>query len=182
MQITASSCPPALNYPAQNRPNCARHNADTLAHLIADKRIIQVLMLAAPYPQDGRAALETGFEAAVRALTGAGKQVVLFQPIPTFAFDVPTALGLVAAHGGDPSAWGIPIDVYDDKNAPLLALTARLAKEAGVSLVPTARILCPGAFCGAYTKGEGVLYFDAHHLSVTGARRLAMAVALLESP
>ena len=131
------------------------------------------------YPRDRRAALKTGFEAAVRALTGAGKQVMLFEPVPTFAYDVPTAVGLVAARGGDPSAWGIPIETYDDKNAPFLALTARLAKATpSVSLIPTSRILCPGGFCNAYAKGEGVLYFNADHLSLTGARRLAMAVAL----
>ena len=182
MEITASSCPPAINYAVRDRLNCVRHNAETLAHLIADKRITQVLMLAnfAYYPQERRAALETGFEAAVRALTGAGKQVVLsFEPVPTFAFDPPSAVGLVVAHGGDPSTWGMPIKAYDDKNAPFLALTVRLAKAMpSVSLIRTSRILCPSGFCNAYAKGEGVLYFNGDHLSVTGARRLALAVAL----
>jgi peptidoglycan/LPS O-acetylase OafA/YrhL len=180
MQITASACPPALGYNSYNRKNCTLHNSETLDQLVADSRIRQVVMLAnfATYPQAKREELERGFEAAVQTLSTNGKKVIIFEPIPVFDFDAPSALGLIASRGGKPSAWGLPLQVYRSKNAPFLELISRVAKATSAVVIPTADILCRDDLCGAFADGEGVLYFNADHLSVTGARRLAMAIPL----
>lgn len=39
MEITSSSCPPALDYAPAARPHCVRHNRATLAAIVADPRV-----------------------------------------------------------------------------------------------------------------------------------------------
>lgn len=180
MQISASLCPPAQDYSAPGRPHCSRHNARTLDQLVSDPRIRQVVLLAdfGVYRRDMQTALTDGFATSVRELVAAGKQVVLVEPVPVFPYDAPTALGLIASRGGDLQDWGVPAAEYRADNALFLALIADLARETGAQVVRMDRLYCPGGLCRAYAPDDGALYFNADHLSVTGARRLAMAMPL----
>jgi peptidoglycan/LPS O-acetylase OafA/YrhL len=180
LEITASECPPVLGYAKPSRPNCLSHNTETLRRLVGDPRIRDVLLLAnfEAYRNVSAVDFERGFGDAVRALTQAGKKVTIFEPIPTFAYDPPVALGLTKARGGDPAGWGLTVAAYGQLNSPFIALIDRVAKASGATVIPSATLLCSPTLCPAYSKDEGVLYFHATHLSVTGARRLAKAVPL----
>lgn len=178
MEITASACPPVLDYSSHLRPYCKRHNLDTVRHLAADPRIKAVLMLADfdEYPETGTARFEQGLEAAVGSLTRAGKRVTIFDPLPILDFDAPIALGMIALHGQDPAAWGLPEARYRAQSASAIAMIDRVAKATGARVVVTADLVCREDFCPAYARGEGALYFNADHLSMAGARHLAMAL------
>ena len=180
IEITASACPPVLDYEDRSAPNCARHNSETARRLASDSRIKSVVMLVnfSAYPNARDAEFEQGLEFAVGALTSAGKHVTIFEPIPVFGTDPPDALGWIAARGGEPSAWGLPLTTYFEKNEVFLAIVSRVAKATGATVIPTADLLCRHRLCAAYAEGEGVLYFNGTHLSITGARRLAKVIPL----
>jgi hypothetical protein len=185
MQVTASGCPPVLGYRDHLRPDCARHNAETLARLMADRRIARVVMAANFHGYAGVLSpeqIEAGFAPAVRRLRAAGKRVTLVEPIPVFPYDPPKALGLRRERGDDPEQWGISRAAYETANAPFLRMLDELARTAGADRIRTADLFCDAQLCRAFSRSEGVLYFDANHPSVTGARRIAAVLPVPEDP
>jgi peptidoglycan/LPS O-acetylase OafA/YrhL len=183
LQVTSASCPPVIGYTTRGLSDCIDHNDEALRRLSADPRIEIVLVLVnhIHYAQAPRAAFERGFEAALQKLRAAGKKVVVFEPIPTFAFDPPETLGALVAHGKNPLELALPIADYRREHAPFLELVARTAAHTGATVFPTSAILCTQTACPTYDEAEGVLYFNGAHLSMSGARRLARALPLSDA-
>jgi peptidoglycan/LPS O-acetylase OafA/YrhL len=183
LQVTSASCPPVIAYTTRGLWDCVDHNDETLRRLSADSRIEIVLILVnyIHYAQAPRAAFERGFETALQRLRAAGKTVVVFEPIPTFAFDPPETLGALVARGKNPLELALPIATYRREHGPFLELVARTAARAGATVFPTSTILCTPTVCPTYDEAEGVLYFNGAHLSMSGARRLARALLLPEA-
>jgi peptidoglycan/LPS O-acetylase OafA/YrhL len=181
MQITAPGCPPVLGYRDDLHADCARHNREALQGLIADRRIGHVILAANFSGYRGvipDAQMESGFAAAVRGLRFAGKRVTLVEPTPVLPFDPPKALGFIVNRGGDPMTWGVARASHDAHNARFRAMIAQLAGTTGAEPLATTDLFCDARLCPAYALGEGVLYFDANHTSMAGARRVAAAVRL----
>lgn len=177
MEITASSCPPALDYAPSQRPYCVGHNRQTLDHVIADSRVKTVILAANGIGYNlNRQAFEAGYEKVVDALRTAGKDVVLVDQIPTFDADPPRALGYAEARDEDIRRLGEPVGSYEHSTSAWNSLVHRIAAERGLGLVPVRSILCPDDFCAMYDTSEGVLYFNRNHVSLAGARRLARSV------
>jgi peptidoglycan/LPS O-acetylase OafA/YrhL len=171
MQITASACPPSLDYALPIRPKCIAHNRSTLERLIADARIDTVVLVAnfTRYGPDAGAMLH-GFGRAAEALRAAGKRVVVSYPIPAMPQDAPRVIGLMAGRGADPSAFGTPRDRHDAEMSAVVASLDALTARTGAARFTPASVLCRDGLCPGYRPGDGVLYFDAEHLSLTGAR------------
>ena len=182
-QMTASACPPALDYAIAYSPTCRAHNADMLAHLTADPAIGTVV-LSANYRRYAGAdphAMMAGLERSILALQAAGKSVIVIYPLPVYDFDPPSQAGLAMRLGRDPRRIGMTIAHYRTMNAETLAQLDRMVGAHHLTVVKPQDVLCDAEFCHVYRKAEGVLYFNGQHLGVTGAGLLADRVILAKA-
>lgn len=177
MQFSASACPPALGYAPSRRPNCFRQNESTIRDLTSRGgiRTVYLVMNFAGYPAQDRPAVLLGFEKAVLRLLDAGKTVTLFSPIPILPYDPPSALQLLYDRGEDYQKWGASKANYILDNAQYSEMLLRLSRRNGVRIIDSDSVLCESQYCAAYKRSVGVLYFNADHLSLEGARLLARA-------
>jgi peptidoglycan/LPS O-acetylase OafA/YrhL len=180
MQITASSCPPALDYEAPHRPLCSRHNRHTFEQLLQDQRITAVVLTAdfigdsvTDWPQ-----LSSGFARVVEGLRGAGKTVVVVQQIPIQPFDPPIGLGLSRAHGRAVTDYGVTTAKFIQETRRTTEFLEQLARRTGAISFQPARYLCDENVCHAYSESVGSLYYNADHISLVGARVLAAGFPL----
>lgn len=171
LQATASACPPALGYKLEFRPKCAAHNEATLARLAADARIETVVLVAnyERYEHDTKGLLD-GLARTADKLRDAGKTIVLTYPIPTMPNEAPRTLGLIAARGGDISAYGAARAEYAKRMAGVVGKLDEIAARVGGRRFMPDALLCEDEWCPGYRADAGVLYFDSAHLSLTGAR------------
>lgn len=181
MEITASACPPSINYSIERRPFCIKHNNDTLAHLVNDRNIKQVVMVANfyRYRNFSYSNMLDGFREAALALDRAGKEVIVLYPIPVQPFDPPAILGVAAESGRDLNSYGLRTKTYRSDNSAAFDMLGSLEKSSGIKAIYPERYLCDSV-CHVYTPGLGVLYFDEDHLSISGAKILAEAIVGLK--
>jgi peptidoglycan/LPS O-acetylase OafA/YrhL len=174
--MTAAACPPALDFAMPGRFYCTQHNAAMLAGLVSDPRVDRVLLVSRTetYLESRSAeAFERGLTQAVRALTAAGKQVWLLDPIPTYGYPVPAALAQYQRRGLDPVAFGMPAAEYRHAAAPAMAMLSRVAQATGAQRIAVDAALCREGRCDVVdAEGRG-LYMDSNHLNMAGARLLA---------
>ena len=174
--MTAAACPPALDFEMPGRSYCKPHNAAVLAGLLADARVDRVLLIGrAPLYLESSVADEfrRGLLRTVQALTAAGKEVWLLDPLPVYHYPVPAALAQYERRGRDPADFGMASDDYRRAAAPALALLDRVARETQARRVDIAATFCGGARCRVIGPDGSGLYLDDNHLSMAGARLLA---------
>lgn len=173
-QRTRASCPPVIGYTVANDPGCAQSNASTLRHLLASPQISQVYLVAfwasPAYDQPGMATL---IDQTIAQLRAGGKQVVLIGPVPPQDFDVPRHLAHAAARGELNKAEGASLAQYRAQTRWLTAHYIRWAKQ-GVAIIDPLDALRDGDR-SRLTVGGHPAYFDAHHLSLSGARAVIAA-------
>lgn len=182
--ITSSACPPAVGYASRDYPLCATQNDVTIAGLVRDSRINTVFMAAnfGGYPKADWPVISAGFARSVEALAHAGKRLVLVYPIPVFNYDVPTALGMTAQHGGDVVAYSVPWADFAATNREAFDLLNGLRAKFGADAIHPERALCHDGQCYAYRNSSGVLYFNRDHLSLAGARQVLREVSPPAAP
>ena len=177
MEITSSSCPPALDYAPAARPHCVRHNRATLAAIVADPRVRSVVLTlnAEAYETDG-AAFRSGFERVIAALSEAGKHVILVGQQPSFRSDPPVALGYASSLGRDIANVAEPVARYEAVAGGWNAYLNRLRQERRTGFVSVRDVICSPTECPAYDPAHGALYFDRAHISLAGANLLVRPV------
>lgn len=185
-QLTASGCPPALDYSLPSLDQCATHNRAVLDGLIQDARVDRVLLVARYglyLHRPDAAKFEAGLASSVAALREAGKQVLLVDPFPEYGYPVPAALAQRLQREAPLNELGQSVARYREQQRDALALLERLGKQPGVSRLRTAEWLCRTDHCDVLQPPLQPLYFDDNHLSLSGARRLRPAVdAWLQRP
>lgn len=176
--ISYSSCPPAIDLAFGDRPGCAAHNADVLAHLAADPAIAKVVLIAQYVRYDRR--LGSRYRASLAEVTArlvaAGKQVYVVYPVPTPPGRVPMMLARYVEQGRAPEALHVDRAAYLAENRATLDFLDELTARPGVHAVRVDRALCDDRRCAVYAAGKP-LYFDDRHLSVTGAEHVLPAFA-----
>lgn len=173
-QRTRASCPPVIGYTVANDPGCAQSNASTLQHLLSSPQISQVYLVAfwasPAYTQPGMIAL---IDQTIARLKAGGKQVVLIGPIPPQDFDVPRHLAHAAAQGRLGKAEGASMAQYHAQTIWLTAHYRRWVQQ-GVTVIDPLDALRDGSRSRLIVAGRPA-YFDAHHLSLSGARAVIAA-------
>nr|WP_245198245.1 acyltransferase family protein [Sphingomonas kaistensis] len=106
-------------------------------------------------------------EATVVAARAKGIGVTVILPVPEDQASIPALL--YAAHRRGVSAPMLDRAAYDRSIEPLLSA---FAKMEGVDVLPVARALCGAGPCPLAAADGTTYYFDANHLTLTGARRL----------
>lgn len=176
-QLTESSCPPVQGIEVSGRGGCAAANRKALAWLRV-RPSIRTVVLAGYWANNAIAAnprVPGGLIQTVDALRTAGKRVVLVGGVPPNPLPVRIRLAHMAQRGRLAQARGIDQQTLDAKMAYLAPTIAQL-KASGVTVIEPAATMCDATGCAIQHDGKA-LYFDAHHLSLTGARRIAPLVA-----
>ncbi len=175
--MTAAACPPALNFAPPGRFYCRQHNMEMLSGLVADAKVDRVLIISrtSAYLRDPRRAaeFEQGLLAAVRALTGAGKEVWLLDPVPGYSYPVPSALAQYQRRGWQPAGFGMAIEDYRRLEREALALLARVSGATRARRIAVDATLCAKGRCAVVGPDGRGLYMDDNHLNMAGARLLA---------
>jgi peptidoglycan/LPS O-acetylase OafA/YrhL len=171
IQRTQSSCPPVLGYDPPEDPRCARVNRDVFAAIRASPEIGTVYLAAfwASDRYDGPA-FTAKLEHTIGALLAERRRVVLIGAVPPNPFDVPRRLARLARDGALDAAGGVSRTDIASADVRLRAIAARWQGR-GLSYVEPSAILCGAGRCEIVHDGSP-LYFDAHHLTVAGARRV----------
>ena len=167
--ITMSGCPATLSRKAV----CRQHNIDTLAAVKADPNM-QTIILVGNLHDDNASSREAilGMEHTALELKKAGKQVVIVFPIPTFDYDPPSKLALESRAGHAPETIGTPRAGYEQRRGHIRDEFIRFTAANDMTTIRPDTLFCD-TICHVYRSGEGVLYFNAGHLSLTGAGLLA---------
>jgi Predicted acyltransferases len=165
-QITYSACAPAVGRksPAR-RPDCQKHNDQTLQFLINSPEVRQVVMVAFyDFSPEGKDELLAKFSDTAKALKDSGKQVLIVGPTPYIGHnvDLPTYL----AHGGKPS---VAFDAGDIER-----FKGVMEQHAAALVLPT-DAFCSIKECSLVYEGHSLL-FDAHHPTMRAARVTARNV------
>lgn len=174
--ISASSCPPSLNFDSPGAPNCRAHNEQTLAALIADNSVTTVVLAANAYAYLGFPQFERGYEEVVTALA-AHKTVVLIGQVPLMRNDPPSEVGRAIQWNLDLSAVGLRRSDYDADASKWNDLLTRLQAKLAVRVISPADALCDSAFCRAADDQGRSLYFDPSHLGMRGAALLVERIS-----
>jgi hypothetical protein len=174
-QLTASGCPPSLDYSRFDMPRCAAHNASTLEALAADARIQTVIIATnyLSYPHRDWPRIFAGQARALNVLAAHGKHIVLVYPMPVFDYDVPTALGILRAYGAPLSDEFFSRAAFTAEVAEGIAFLDRERTLINAAAVYPTDILCDDATCPGYRPDAGPLYFNHDHISEGAARLLA---------
>lgn len=173
-QVTASGCPPALNFNTKLRPSCSVHVEKMLAALVAERpATIVVTAFFSEWTMDHRnAPFWPGFTEVVGRLRGAGHRVIIIGGTPRHpSSSLPPALARWAKFGNNPSTYTFHID--QAQAASIDRRIKTIADQFGASYVPLLGYLCgAGDRCRGYQNGQA-LYFDDNHISLSTARRVA---------
>lgn len=168
VQHTRASCPPVIGYRIDNDPDCARTNVRVIQQLRASPNVRTVYLAgfwASPlYRKPHMPGL---IDATIAQLQAAGKQVVVIGPVPPQSFDVPRGLAHAAAKGALASVQGTSLGRYHDETAWFTGHYARWQRS-GVQVVDPLQVLASNGHTQLMINNKP-LYFDSHHLSVSGA-------------
>jgi peptidoglycan/LPS O-acetylase OafA/YrhL len=169
MQVTTSSCPPVLDWGAAKDRRCATANRATFDMIRADKRLTTVYLAAfwgsGQFADPAALAL---LDRTIAALRAQKRAVLIIGAVPPQHFDVPRRLAHLVRAARLDSAAGRDPAPFRSETAGLRALFARWQAH-GVQLIDPMDALCDDRECRIIADGRP-LYFDSHHLSVTGAR------------
>ncbi|WP_438846393.1 acyltransferase family protein [Asticcacaulis taihuensis] len=170
-QITASACPPSVDYTIAYNRACRDHNADMLLHLKSDPNIRTVILAVnyRRYDAENSAAMMGGLELSALDLQAASKQVVLLYPLPVYDFDPPSQVGLALRLGRDPLKVGMSRAQFDRENGRTIAALDEFARAHNLTVVRPSDVLCDAQRCRVYDLAAGVLYFNGQHLGMKGA-------------
>jgi peptidoglycan/LPS O-acetylase OafA/YrhL len=178
MEITATWCPPALDFDRVGKFNCDAHNRETITNLLADPHV-RTVVLVARYGAYSRSIVwpnfKTGFEKAISELVASRKHVIVVYPVPVYPHTVPDAVGMMVARGIPPESYVLALSKYREENSVAIVELDAVTAKFHLSRVATEGVFCRQQYCFAY-DGHDVLYMDDNHLSVSGARKLAAAI------
>ena len=161
---THPSCPPALGYADRRDPLCTRFNEDVIGQLERSPDIATVYLAAFWAKETYRDAdVDALLGATMARLQQAGKRVVLIGPVPAQPFSVPRRLALQG-----PVAETTTRAEFNRRTDWFTRHFPRW-RQAGVTIVEPADRLFAGDR-SIIVAGDRPLYFDSHHLSLSGAR------------
>ena len=181
-QITASACPPALDFNTPKRKNCNRHVETMVTGLVSEAPSTVILTAAffiweASYDKMTRDRFWRGFEGVIGRLRKAGHEIVILGDVPPHPFgSVPQGLAKAMMSGREPQSYK-----FSFSRSALQAIDTRmhdLAAKHSALYLPILPLVCSGSELCAAHSGHGSIYFDDHHLTVNTARRVVETILL----
>jgi hypothetical protein len=125
---------------------------------------------SATSPEENREVLARTLRASVATLRELGKRVWIVASVPEIGWNVPSTLARALRFGHPPPPAPSQLQ-FAARQAFVEATLAELDALPGVTVLRPAATLCSGERCEVLRDGRP-LYFDTHHLSLTGAALL----------
>lgn len=175
VRLTYSSysiCPPTTRMFAPARLPCRQHNRAVLDYLLTSPTIQTVVLVKRYLAPHYDETLLDDLGLTVRALTEAGKQVVVVGAIPEPYHHVPLAAARQIALDQPQSDLEKSRAVFEAETAAIRLWLGQLVRDYGVEVIEPAEVLCDARDCALIRDGQP-LYFDAFHLTLTMWRELA---------
>jgi peptidoglycan/LPS O-acetylase OafA/YrhL len=169
-----AGCPPAQEYDTAYRTDCATLNLNFLNEVTAQTNLTLVILVAR-YHDNPRTRQEfvDGVIDTVVALTSTGKQVIVVLPIPEPGGHAPYELARRFFLNVDPSDFAVARTLHNQASQFYLDRLVQLTSDRSVLLFDPAESLCNQNRCLFYS-GTDFTHFDDNHLSLTGARIVAL--------
>ncbi|MEX2359688.1 MAG: acyltransferase family protein [Gammaproteobacteria bacterium] len=183
-------CPPVLDVSVGRRRDCAADNATIIQYLETSPRI-NLVFLAARWTryqrEDGATGLLSmisgrgtdnlqllgdGLRESIKRLRAAGIRVVVISQVPEADTNIPNALARAAMRGRETASVDLTMQEHLTRNSRLSTIWQELTQgNSELDIVHPHELMCDGSRC--QTEVDGIpIYFDSHHLTVDGARRL----------
>lgn len=178
MQRTRGSCPPVIGFAQTRDPGCPHFNEEVLERIRKTPSIRRVYLVA--YWQNGSyrvPGMTDWIDDTISRLQALGVEVFIFGPIPSQPFTVPKHLALEAANGNPASSTGLSVAVYQEVNSWFVSRFPEWRKK-GVVVIDPLEVLADGPDTRIIADGLP-LYFDTHHLSIAGARKVLAGAHLI---
>lgn len=176
-QITSSGCPPLLNVDMPSVPGCAEHNNATISMLKSTNtiRTIVIMWHQNEYLDVNAAERLAGFRRSLKALVAGGKRVVVVGPLPMPEYHVPSMMARIDWAGKSRFTLSQSVAAFHARSRATTRQLSTISAEEGAVFFDPAGVFCNEARC-SYVDGKTAIYFDDNHLSLAGARKLALAL------
>jgi peptidoglycan/LPS O-acetylase OafA/YrhL len=181
IQQTRASCPPILGYgPIANAPNCAASNQQIFDTIAANKDL-RTVILAGFWADPAYRAGENPqkLDQTIRALRALNRNVIFIGTVPQQPFDVPRHLARLTQNGAPTDGVGVTWTKYLQQSGWIRVRYPRW-RAMGVTIWDPADMLCNAQYCAVMRDGVP-LYFDKHHLSLSGARLITRSNRMTSS-
>lgn len=201
-----AGCAPIAGVEFPVQPNCERFGREALALLASDADVTTVVVMVrhaihlhgdtadwgpaengqgpAAFPSESRKRREARYFAAlsntVTRLRAAGKRVVLVQPVPETAYDIPRVAALLQMRGGSIDDFTRPRAMYDQRQGKTRSAIEDIARRTGATIADPASRICSAQSCAVSENGT-LLYYDDDHLTSFAATRLARDIVAAAS-
>lgn len=160
---------------------CSRKHAMALDRLIADESVKVVIFHAKWRIEPHESAdlsdlrlIAEDMDFAMRRLAEAGKHILLVTPVPVYERSVPHAMIRSARTGWDLTPSKDLADHWSDPRR-LISGAEMVARDRGATIIKSEPVFCPDGRCVS-RLGDLPLYMDDDHISVLGARMLAIEI------
>ncbi|RUO42929.1 hypothetical protein CWE15_05880 [Aliidiomarina taiwanensis] len=127
-----------------------------------------------PYAERTKAFYEEMSQGIVATACAFAQQrpVFMLRPIPEMPVNVPQHMSRSLLFGGSLARVGIPLSVYNERQAQVRAAQDQAAAQCGVKLLEVTNTFCDEETCWGDKQGRPI-YYDDDHLSEYGADFLA---------
>lgn len=172
LEQTRASCPPIPDYQRPTDPDCHIFN-DHVLRLIGARPALRTIILAGYWVDKAYAspANLASLDRLMHSLVRQGRTVVLISAVPEQPFDVPRRLVHLVERGRPIAQDGVAMRLHRQRSAWIRRAHGRW-RSLGVTIIDPADMLCDSRRCAIERAGVP-LYFDRHHLSLSGARLVA---------
>ncbi len=169
IQRTRASCPPIADFSVVTDAGCAAFNDDVFG-LLRRNPDIRTVYLSGFWASKlyASAATARALDDTIMRLLALDRHVIFIGAVPPQPADVPRYLAHQAQRDRLAAARGVGRATVDARALWLTPAYPRW-RAAGVTIIDPADRLCNAQNCALVMNGAP-LYFDAHHLSLAGAR------------
>lgn len=178
LQLSSSSCPPAVGLNFIGKPGCRSRNDAVLSFLLKHPEIDTVVLALkyGGYQEHADESLLEGLSKASRTLTRAGKRVIIIGPFPRPGFDVPHGLAR-ALYFNRQIKDNISMAEYRLVYGETVAALKKIGASSDATVFDPTDAMCTQAKC-PLSENWRPLYFDDNHPSVLGASKVAAMLNL----
>jgi hypothetical protein len=178
LQLSSSSCPPTIGLDFIGKPGCRSRNDAVLSFLLKHPEIDTVVlaMRYGGYSDHADESLLKGISKVSRALTIAGKKVIIIGPFPQPRFNVPHGLARSIYFNRKISS-NISITEHTLAFGATVSALEQIGAASGATVFDPTAAVCTQTECPLSDNGRP-LYFDDNHPSVFGASKVAAMLSL----
>ena len=125
------------------------------------------------FPNSNATIFETGLDRTIRLLLDLNRRVVIISSVPEIGYDVPSSYSIALRTGRNIDEIVAPTtNEYRQRNMIVIDVLNKMNDRYNVLIIDPATMLCNESACPVISD-EQLLYQDAHHLTMFGAKYIS---------